>query len=130
MYLFAHNLLQWKNREIEKRLSSGNARMGWKLGRFWLAKEDRTPQEYYDAGAEAEQPNGNAEITQSPAVQGKKALTEVLAYAAKFQTDDGMTAYLKRVLPVLPETDRRIVEDLLKQSPTEIRKEIGRMVKA
>lgn len=126
MYLFAHNLLQWKNREIEKRISSGNARMGLMLGRFWLAKEDRTPQEYYDAGAEAEQPNGNAEASQSPAVQ-EKTLQEVLVYAAKFQTDDGMTAYLKRTVTVLPEEDRRTVENLLNLSAEDIRREIGRI---
>ena len=42
MYLFAHNLLQWKNREIEKELNTGHAEAE-NVGRFWLAKSKKTP---------------------------------------------------------------------------------------
>ena len=59
-----------------------------------------------------------------------ETLSEMLAYAARFQTDDGMTAYLKRSVTALPEEDRRTVENLLRRTPAEIRKELGRMTGA
>ena len=126
MYLFAHNLLQWKNSEIEKRISSGNARVGLRLRKFWLAKEDRTPQEYYDEIAYPQEDT----VPASDPVAETKTLPEMLAYAGRFQTDDGMTAYLKRNMENLPESDRRALEDLLNLSAAEIRKEIERIANA
>lgn len=59
-----------------------------------------------------------------------ETLSEMLEYAARFQTDDGMTAYLEKIAAELPEAERGTVENLLRRTPAEIRKEIGRMTKA
>ena len=55
-------------------------------------------------------------------------LPEMLAYAAKFTIDSGMTGYLKREKDKLPEEDRIKVEGLLRLSPNEIREAIKKMV--
>lgn len=59
-----------------------------------------------------------------------ETFSEMLAYAARFETDDGMTAYLEKIAAELPEEDRRTVENLLLRSPAEIRKELGRRIQA
>ena len=59
-----------------------------------------------------------------------ETLPEMLKYAGRFQTDDGMTAYLEKITEALPEEERKVVENLLRRSPAEIRKEIGRIAGA
>ena len=57
-----------------------------------------------------------------------KTLPEMLAYAAKFTSDPGMTGYLQREKDKLPEEDSAKVEELLKLPPKEIREAIKKMV--
>lgn len=123
-----YNILQWENQEREKELNSGHADAE-NVGRFWLAKSKKTPNEYYDTKDAAVQANETGSVWKK-LEETQKTLPETLAYAGRFRTDDGMTGYLKRVLPTLPETDRKTVETLLRRSPAEIRKELGRRIQA
>ena len=123
--LMFYNILQWENQEREKELNSGHADAE-NVGRFWLAKSKKTPNEYYDTKDAAAHANETGSVWKK-LEETQKTLPETLAYAGRFQTDEGMTGYLKRVLPTLPETDRRTVENLLKLSDQEIRAEIKRI---
>lgn len=115
-------------KQTKEAVESGNAEIG-RVGRFQEVRNQNAPQEYYDTKSKAEYA-ADAASKPNPVQETAKPLPEVLAYAAKFQTDDGMTGYLKRVSGVLPEEDRRTVENLLTQSPAEIRAEIKRISNA
>lgn len=123
--LFTFELMHWKNREIEKELNTGHAKPS-RVARFWLSKSDHTPNEYYDMKDTVAQPKETGSSPKRIEVK-TKTLRETLEYAAKFQTDDGMTAYLKRAVTVLPEEDRGTVENLLNLSDQQIRAEIKRI---
>ena len=58
----------------------------------------------------------------------RKQLFDVLEYAGKFQTNDGMIDHLKRTMPELSQEDRTVVENLLKRDPEFVRREIKRMI--
>ncbi len=66
-------------------------------------------------------------IREKPEKKVYRTLPEMLAYAAKFTTDSGMTEYLNRDKDTLPEEDRIKVEKLLKLTPNEIREAIKKM---
>ena len=115
-------------KQTKEAVESGNAEIG-RVGRFQKVRNQNAPQEYYDTKSKVEYA-ADAASKPNPIQEAAKPLPEVLEYAAKFRTDDGMTGYLRRVSDVLPDEDRRIVEDLLKLSPAEIRTEIKRITNA
>lgn len=114
--------------QSKEAVETGNAEIG-RVRQFWRARNKHVPQEYRDAETAV-----HSETEPVPAPrhieEEVKSLQQMLEYAARFRTDDGMTAYLKRNAAKLPEDDCKIVEDLLKESPEDIRNEIGRIVSA
>lgn len=67
-------------------------------------------------------------VIEKPGKKEINTLPEMLAYAAKFTSDPGMTGYLQREKDKLPEEDSAKVEELLKLPPKEIREAIKKMV--
>ena len=127
--LFVLNFMEWKNKEIEKELNTGSAKAE-NVGRVWLARNDHMPAEYAETKSGTVQPNETAWIAPKLAAEEAKPLPKMLAYAGRFQTDDGMTAYLRRNMEKLPETDRGTVADLLQYPAADIRREINRILSA
>ena len=116
-------------KQTKEAVESENAEIG-KVGRFAKVRNQNVPQDYYDTKDKIVYPQEDTVPVSKLAAEEAKPLPEMLAYAGRFQTDDGMTAYLKRNVEKLPEEDRRIVETLLQYSPEEIRKEISRITGA
>ena len=121
--LFFWDQLNWRNKEIEEAIHSETAKLE-NVGRFWLARKDHLPKQYPKMNAETECPNTNTTISPKRFDEETKGLPEMLAYAGRFQTNDGMTAYLKRNMAKLPENDYRIVKDMLQHPAEDIRREI------
>ena len=115
-------------KQTKEAVESGNAEIG-RVGRFQKVRNQNTPQEYYDTKSKAEYA-ADAASKPNPIQEAAKPLPEVLEYALKFQTDDGMTGYLKRTVTALPEEDRRTVENLLNLSAEDIRREIKKVTAA